>query len=48
LETFITSDIHYSTYPVVSAVDESNVIVAYTSKVGDKEYVNWQKVSLRR
>lgn len=48
MDKFITPDIHYSTYPVVSAVDEDNIIVAYTSKIDSAEYVKWQKVSLGR
>jgi len=43
---FATPDEGYSTYPVVRAVSESELIVAYTTKKEYGEYVKWQRVKL--
>jgi hypothetical protein len=45
---FITPDTSYSTYPVVSAIDNDAVLVAYSVKSDKKEYVKWQEVVLER
>lgn len=46
LNSYITTDEAYSTYPVVSAVDNNNLVVAYTAKLYGRDYVKWQRVSL--
>lgn len=43
---FVTPDEGYSTYPVVKAVSENELIVAYTTKKEYGEYVKWQRVKL--
>jgi hypothetical protein len=43
---FVTPDDGYSTYPVIKAVNDNELIVAYSSKKGDGEYVKWQRVKL--
>ena len=46
INTFITSENGYSTYPVVKAVNEKELIVAYTIKKEYGEYVKWKRVKL--
>jgi hypothetical protein len=46
LNAYITSDNDYATYPVVSPLEDKSLVVAYTAKVGSKEYVKWQRVNL--
>ena len=41
---FVTPEDGYSTYPVLSAVNENEIIVAYSSKKEYGEYVKWQRV----
>jgi hypothetical protein len=43
---FVTPDNGYSTYPVIKAVNENELIVAYSSKKEYGEYVRWQRVKL--
>ena len=43
---FITSDTAYNTYPVVAPVNDKKVLVAYSSKEKDKEYIKWQHVQV--
>ena len=42
----VTPDNGYATYPVISAVNENELIVAYSSKKEYGEYVKWQRVKL--
>jgi hypothetical protein len=42
----ITPDDGYSTYPVIKAVNDNELIVAYSSKREYGEYVKWQRVKL--
>jgi hypothetical protein len=46
LKRFITDENNYATYPVVKAVNENELIVAYTVKKRYGEYVKWQRVKL--
>jgi hypothetical protein len=43
---FVTPEDGYSTYPVINAVSENELIVAYSSKKDNGEYVKWQRVKL--
>jgi hypothetical protein len=42
---FITSDTLMSTYPVVSGVNETSSIVAYSTRKGNKNYIAYQLIS---
>jgi len=44
--TFLTSDTHTASYPVVAAEDDHTSLVAYTIKKADKTYVHYQLVKL--
>ena len=43
---FITSDTAYSTYPVMAPVNDKKVLVAYSSKEKNREYIKWQHVQV--
>jgi hypothetical protein len=43
---FITSPTAIATYPVVSGIDATNSMIAYSLKKGDRNYVAYQVVSL--
>jgi hypothetical protein len=43
---FITSDTAFSSYPVVSAIDDTSSVVAYCIKQGEKSYIVCQRVVL--
>jgi len=44
---FITNLDHSASYPVLSASNNQEVVVAYTRDINDKPYVAYQKVSVR-
>jgi hypothetical protein len=46
IKGFVTPDDGYSTYPVIKAVNDNELIVAYSSKKEYGEYVKWQRVKL--
>lgn len=43
---FITPDTLNATYPVVETLNESNFLIAYTLKKGNKNYIMYQQVKL--
>jgi hypothetical protein len=43
---FVSAEDGYSTYPVVSAVNQTELIVAYSSRKEHGEYVRWRRVKL--
>ena len=44
---FVTPNDGYSTYPVIGAINENELVVAYSSKKEYGEYIKWQRVKLR-
>ena len=48
LNAYVTSDNDYSTYPVISPLEDDKLVIAYTAKIDSKEYVKWQQVNLSR
>jgi hypothetical protein len=43
---FVSAEGGYSTYPVISALNEKELIVAYSSRKEYGEYVKWKRVKL--
>ena len=43
---FITPDSSFATYPVVSSLNHTSSLIAYTQKKGDKNYIVYQTVRL--
>jgi hypothetical protein len=43
---FVSAEDGYSTYPVISAVNEKELIIAYSSRKEYGEYVKWKRVKL--
>ena len=39
---FITPDSSFATYPVVSSLNHTSSLIAYTQKKGDKNYIDYQ------
>ena len=44
---YLTNMESFASYPMVSAIDDHNTIVAYTNKVGEKSFVDFQYVRFK-
>ena len=44
---YLTDAESFASFPVVAAVDDKFAVVAYTKKLNDKVYVDYQRVGLK-
>lgn len=46
-KTYITSENAYATYPVIATTNNNSSIIAYTTKIDEKNYIAYQLASIR-